>query len=199
MTAEYTGSGELKPVASIGSGDPLVKGTTSEEVKKNNERFFGDLLVDELNRRNGSSWKFEAQDGEPDLVYRDDRKRLNVEVTCAYYADCFAKNVVQHMRGHPSPQGAYRMDPEGDLLPQLGIVIGKKSKKDYGPCVLLVGMHAYMSTPTELEALLLKFRPPTESNRYSEMYVVAICGDGSSGGGCYIWRLTPAPVERLAF
>lgn len=163
-----------------------------DDVQKQHERAVGDKFIEWFNRQNGSSFSFSCRgDRAPDLVYRDQRRMLNIEIVDCYYDNNDAKLKWMNAR-HISnaPKGWTGVDFDEALLTDINRAVIEKCGKSYGSdCVLLINISPALTTAEEVEEMLPQIEIPKRAT-FNSIYLSGTFGiSRTSVGGYRVWRL----------
>jgi len=164
-----------------------------DEYQSKFERTVGDAFINWYNESTGSNYKYCGRPDEaPDLIYKDENTKINLEITSAYYDKRDAHFWWGNLRksgNAPSGWGGEQMDEA--LLKDVSKRIENKSEKSYGNnCYLIVYIHPAMTLKEEVEELLHTINVP-EQNPFKGIYLTGHFPISTrSWGGYQCWKLS---------
>ena len=165
-------------------------------AQEQNERLVGEHFIGWYNQVHGTKYRYAGRpDSAPDLLYRDGRATLTLEITEAFYDTADAKFKWKNRRGEPdAPRAWAGVEPDGALGIQIGLQIAKKAANAYGSgCVLVVDIDPTVSNPADLERALPKVPLPLKHS-FRGVYVGGFFGfsSGNESSGYRCWKLFEA-------
>ncbi|MDO5653265.1 MAG: hypothetical protein Q4G39_04100 [Brachymonas sp.] len=166
-------------------------------LKEQLERSVGDRFIEWLNAERRSFYSFSHRaDPGPDLVYAWEGRKLNLEVTGAYYDSDHAKFLWESARGiEDAPTDWIGTEPDASLAASVITCIEEKSKKRYGKrTLLLINTPPGVTSAEELEAQLQARN--IRDNFFEGIYVVGRFPiTMHSSGGYRVLSLKAFPCE----
>jgi hypothetical protein len=163
-----------------------------DAIQLQHERSVGDQLIEWLNHGRGWHFVFDERGGDaPDLVYRDAKRKLRMEVVGAYYDAAHARLLWGNARDLPNaPTSWTGCNFDEALMKNIERHIHKKCSLSYGPgCVLLASIRPAMTVHEEVEELLQTIQMP-ERIPFDGVFLAGTFPISSrSRGGYRVWAL----------
>jgi len=165
-----------------------------DTIQEKHERAVGDAFVDWYNKTHGTSFNYYTRGADPpDLIYREGKQELSLEITGVYYDADHATMLWQDARDLPDAPGSWNSwSPDEKLIHSINLALKKKCGNAYpSGCVLVVVIYPDLCTAEEFVALLPKINVPA-GHPFAHIYVGGLFPQSSSGSpGGYFW-LSPS-------
>ena len=165
-----------------------------DDTQRQHERAVGDTLIKELNRKRGTDYAFYRRGNEgPDLIYRDGRSQIGLEIVTCYYDSNDAEYKWKNARTRTdAPKRWSGVNFDETLVMNINKALQAKCSKHYGPnCLLAVSISPNLTTFNEMNELLPNIEIPPE-HQFVGIYLIGHFGVSSDCNVNHaIWKLFP--------